>query len=994
MLKRARPKSLFLAGLLTLGATVLPGQSPKATTATTSQTADQMLARARQTYAERGGQEALPEFERVLALYREQHDRHGEAVVLGQIGNCYEAMSDYPHAIDTLQQSLKMKQELGDRLEQGKTLSNLGLVYWHTGDYAKAIDDQERALDIGRELKHQQLQAAAHNNLALVYDELGDYQRSLTNYQHALELFRAIKQPEGEEEALGNIGGVHLELGEFGEGEKYYRQAFEIDAANKFKRDASDDLGNLALCQLGLGQPQDAVATFDRALALAREGGFEQEEADWHKGKGSALLRLGKYDLAREEYRRAIQVYEQAGLKRELVEALNDEGTLLAQLGDGVSAEKDYRHAVELARAIGHPAGVTANLMSLADLEWRRQRYDQAAALYREAFARAQEAGEKGSMADSLVQLALTLRDQGRIKEALPSAQQALEIARSTGARLSEAQALYALGELARRGGEPARALENYDGGEKIAPAANDTELGWQLAYGRGQALEALARNEEAVAAYRRAVGIIEGVRNQLREERFQGGYIEDKFQVYVALVRLLLKMGKPGQAFVYSEKLRAQSYLNLLNHNQFAAASQKETELRSQIRELQRAVEQENQKPPSEQRRGRVAAFSARLAEAERQYQALIDDRRNSGPDDAAESALRVPMPEQVESRLPAHSALVEYIVGDDAVAIFVVTHDSVRAKRIPVRAADLRAKIELFRDLIAQGGSDDWIKPATSLYTLLVAPIEQAGWLKGVTRLAIVPHGALYYLPFAALPRPPNPARPDGNGQHFLVQDYVVSYLPAASALVYAPTAKDPEGSLFALAPARSHLPYAQDEARAVGAFFTERSLVIIGDGATETAFKRQAGRYGIIHLASHGFFDKVNPIFSGVELEPDAQNDGRLEVYEILRLRLKARLVTLSACETALGSGYFSEFPAGDDFVGLTRAFLSAGSSAVLASLWQVNDRSTMELMQGFYRDLGKSGDAVALRNAQLAMLGAGGRYAHPYYWAPFVLVGSTK
>jgi len=994
VLKRARPTSLFLAGLLTLGATVLPGQSPKATTATTSQTADQMLARARQTYAERGGQEALPEFERVLALYREQHDRHGEAVVLGQIGNCYEAMSDYPHAIDTLQQSLKMKQELGDRLEQGKTLSNLGLVYWHTGDYAKAIDDQKRALELGQELKHQQLQAAAHNNLALVYDELGDYQRSLTNYQHALELFRAIKQPEGEEEALGNIGGVHLELGEFREGEKYYQQAFEIDAANKFKRDASDDLGNLALCQLGLGQPQDAVATFDHALALAREGGFEQEEADWHKGKGSALLRLGKYDLAREEYRRAIQVYEQAGLKRELVEALNDEGTLLAQLGDGVSAEKDYRHAVELARAIGHPAGVTANLMSLADLEWRRQRYDQAAALYREAFARAQEAGEKGSMADSLVQLALTLRDQGRIKEALPSAQQALEIARSTGARLSEAQALYALGELARRGGEPARALENYAGGEKIAPAANDTELGWQLAYGRGQALEALARNEEAVAAYRRAVGIIEGVRNQLREERFQGGYIEDKFQVYVALVRLLLKMGKPGQAFVYSEKLRAQSYLNLLNHNQFAAASQKETELRSQIRELQRAVEQENHKPPSEQRRGRVAAFSARLAEAERQYQALIDDRRNSGPDDAAERALRVPMPEQVESRLPAHSALVEYIVGDDAVAIFVVRHDSVRAKRIPVRAADLRAKIELFRDLIAQGGTDDWIKPATSLYSLLVAPIEQAGWLKGVTRLAIVPHGALYYLPFAALPRPPNPARPDGNGQHFLVQDYVVSYLPAASALVYAPTAKDPEGSLFALAPARSHLPYAQDEARAVGAFFTERSLVIIGDGATETAFKRQAGRYGIIHLASHGFFDKVNPIFSGVELEPDAQNDGRLEVYEILRLRLKARLVTLSACETALGSGYFSEFPAGDDFVGLTRAFLSAGSSAVLASLWEVNDRSTMEFMQGFYRDLGKSGDAVALRNAQLAMLGAGGRYAHPYYWAPFVLVGSTK
>ncbi|HLW78275.1 MAG TPA: CHAT domain-containing tetratricopeptide repeat protein, partial [Terriglobia bacterium] len=767
-----------------------------------------------------------------------------------------------------------------------------------------------------------------------------------------------------------------------------YQQALAIDEAHKFKRAASDDLGNLALCQLGLGQPREAVTTFDQALALARDAGLKEEEADWHKGKGSALLSLGKYDLAREEYRQSILVYEQAGLKRELIEALNDEGNLHAQLGDSDSAEKDFRRAIDLARAIGHPAGVTANLTSLADLEWRRQRYDQAAALYREAVDRARDAGEKQSMANSLVQLALTLRDQGRIKEAVPAAQQGLEIARSTGAGLSEAQALYALGELARRGGENGKALEDYEAAEKIAKAAGNTELGWQLAYGRGQALESLSRNAEAVAAYRQAVEIIEGVRNQLREQRFQAGYLEDKFQVYVALVRLLLKMGKTSQAFAYSEKLRAESYLDLLNHNQLPVASQQEVELRARIRRFQQAIEDENQKPQSEQKRGRVETFSVRLAEAEHQYQALIDDRRNAGPEDAAERALRVPTLGQVQSKLPPETALIEYIVGDEGVAIFVVTRSGVQAKTVHVPAADLRAKVELFRDLVEQGRSDDWIQPAASLHALLIAPIEQAGWLKGVTRLYVVPHEVLYYLPFAALPRS------NGDGLRLVVQDYVVSYLPAASAVVYGQPAKDPPGSLFALAPARSHLQYAPQEARAVGAFFTEQSLVLTGGGATESAFKRQAGRYRIIHLATHGFFDKVNPIFSGVELEPDAKEDGRLEVHEILRLHLNARLVTLSACETALGSGYFSEFPAGDDFVGLTRAFLSAGSSEVLASLWQVNDRSTLELMQGFYRDVGKFGDAPALRNAQLAMLRAGGRFAHPYYWAPFVLVGAAK
>ncbi len=957
-----------------------------------------MLAQARQTYAEQGGREALPGFERALTLYREVHDRHGEAVVLGHIGNCYESMSDYPQAIDYLRRALAMKHELGDRLEEGKTLSNLGLVYWDMGDYPQAISHLTRALEIARQVKAKQLEASAHNNLGLVYDEMGDYQRSLPNYQQALELFRTVKHAEGEGQALGNIGGVYLQLGQYRQGAKYYQEALAIDEAHKFKRGASQDLGDLAHCQLGLGQPDEAVRTLDRALALAREAGLKKEEADWHKGKGSALLRLGKYDLARGEYQQSLMVYEQAGLKRELIEALNDEGTLLAHLGDNVAAEKDYQRAIELARAIGHPAGVTANLMSLGDLEWRRQRYDQAAALYREAFDRAREAGEKDAIAASLVQLALTLRDQGRIQEAIPKAQQALEVARSTGARLAEAQALYALGELAHRGAEEDKALEYYQAGEKIAQAAGDTELGWQLAYGRGQALEALTRNEEAATAYRQAVKIIEGVRSQLREERFQAGYIEDKFQVYVALVRLLLKMGKADQAFVYSEKLRAQSYLDLLNHNQLRAANEKEAELRARIRRLQQALEEENRKPQSQQKRGKVETFSSQLAEAEREYQALIDDRRQTGPEEAAERALAVPSPQRVQTRLPAHTALVEYIVGDDGLAIFVLTGSGVRATTVPVRAADLRAKIELFRDLVAREGIEDWAKPAASLYRLLIGPAEQAGWLKGITRLCVVPHEALWYLPFAALPRPA------GNGPRFLVQDYSLAYLPAASSLVYGPrtvgaggarpSSRDPAGSLLALAPARSRLPYAQEEVHAVSASFADHSRVLTGGSASEGALKQQAGNYQVIHLATHGFFDRVNPIFSGVELEPDAKEDGRLEVHEILRLRLNARLVTLSACETALGSGYFSQFPAGDDFVGLTRAFLSAGSSAVLASLWQVNDRSTLEFMRGFYAGLGKSGEAPALRDAQLAMLRAGGPYAHPYYWAPFVLLGATQ
>ena len=947
-------------------------------------TADEILAHARETVFKEGPRPALSELERALGIYRDIHDRHGEAVTLGYLGFCYRQLAEYPKALEYLQRSLAMKQELGDRLEEGKSLNFLGLTYWDMGDYPQAIDHLTRALNIAREVHNPQLEGTALNNLGLVSDEQGDYKHSLEIYQQALELHRSTHFERGESDTLGNIGGDYLLLGQYREALRYYQQALEADTRLQLKTSETIDLGNIALCQTGLGQLEEAVRTFDRALALARETGQKKEEADWHKGKGAALLGLGKYDGAREEYHQALHAYEQAGQKRELIEALSEDGNLLAHLGDIPTAEKDFRRAIDLARAIGHPRGVTANMMALADLEWRRQRFEQAAALYRQAFERARDANDRATMAKSLVELALTLSDQGRPEEAFPQAQKALDIARQTGASPLEAQALYVLGELARKGGDPKKALEHYAAGEQLVETTDNPELGWQLEYGNGQALEALQRDEEAVAVYRRAVEIIESVTSQLREERFQAGYLQDKYQVYVSLVRLLLKMGKTGEAFLYSEKLRARSYERLLNQSLPLGGDEVEVELRSRIRQLRRAIEDENAKPLVELKRQKVQVFTSELASAERLYQDLLDDHRRTRPSDPVARALAVPSSDRVRTMLPAEAALVAYVVGEESVVIFVLTRDNEHATTVPVRARDLRAKIELLRDLTAPGRGSDWVRPAESLRQILIAPVEQIGWLKGITKLYLVPNAVLNYLPYAAL------ARPDGEGVRLLVQDYVLAYLPAASALVYGPDQGDSERTLLALAPERSRLRFAPQEARSISALFPDRSLLLLGRSATKGAFKRQASQFRLIHLATHGFFDKFNPVFSGIALEPEAGDDGRLEVYEIMRLRLRARLVTLSACDTALGSGYFDEYPAGDDFVGLTRAFLYAGSSAVLASLWEVNDRSTMLIMNGFYRSLRETNSAEALAKAQRAMLASGGRYSRPYYWAPFIVL----
>jgi CHAT domain-containing protein len=196
-----------------------------------------------------------------------------------------------------------------------------------------------------------------------------------------------------------------------------------------------------------------------------------------------------------------------------------------------------------------------------------------------------------------------------------------------------------------------------------------------------------------------------------------------------------------------------------------------------------------------------------------------------------------------------------------------------------------------------------------------------------------------------------------------------------------------------MLAMAPANTRLVYTQQESQSVSQYFPTQHKVLLGNQATESSFKRLAGQYDVIHLATHGYFNKLNPLLSGVMLEPDAEEDGRMEVHEILGLRLNATLVTLSACDTALGTGYFADIPAGDDLIGLTRAFLYAGAPSVLASLWEVNDRSAVSLMRDFYGRLRTADKVTALAMTQRD-LRRRGVYRHPYYWSGFVLVGQMN
>ena len=577
--------------------------------------------------------------------------------------------------------------------------------------------------------------------------------------------------------------------------------------------------------------------------------------------------------------------------------------------------------------------------------------------------------------------------DRKHDEPALLGASEASRVAEQSGNLPAISLSRYVLGEVWKARAEYQQALDQYSAAGALQKQLRDPELGWRILYGRGQTLEALGKSDDAIGAYKEAIQIIEDTRSQISEERYRAGYIEDRYQVYVALVELLLKLGKAEDAFFYSEKLRARAYFDQLGPSASrvndAGVQQRVRELGEQIRSLRRAIKKEYALPEKERRGQALELYSAELERAERDYQELLDNSRNSAPDSRAHP-WTIAAAAEIQRLLPRDSALIEYVVGKQAVSILVITPTFVIGIPVLITSESLSYRTELLRDLITEQ-RPEWVQPARGLRRFLVDPLQAAGYLGKVHQLVIVPDGVLNYVPFAALPT-------SHNG--FLGDDYTVSYLPSAAALARQPGRTGSGRALLAMAPSDAHLPNVGAEVHSIGQMFPPSSRVVVGKAATKTLFKRVAGDYDYLHLATHGSLNRNAPSLSALELEPDEKNDGRLELHEIVDMRLRARLVTLSACETALGKGYFTETPAGDEFVGMTRAFLSAGSQNVLASLWAVNDESTRVLMIKFYRRLFETGGAEALAEAQRELRHSNARYRHPYHWAAFVMVGPTN
>ena len=368
------------------------------------------------------------------------------------------------------------------------------------------------------------------------------------------------------------------------------------------------------------------------------------------------------------------------------------------------------------------------------------------------------------------------------------------------------------------------------------------------------------------------------------------------------------------------------------------------------------------------------------RLKSLRKRHQDLLIDIKAQNPQLYQMISVEPIRVEQLSSLLQSGLSLVEYTLMIDEIAVWVVMKDGIAWTRVPTSRKEIRRLVREYRKRIQNIGPPGGLPER--LYQALISPVSDH--IKDVNILAIVPHDILHYLSFASLKAT----------EGYLIDRYALVYLSSASitTFLYTLPPRDMESKEKAIAVGNPELgemnydlPLAEMEAGSLRWTFPDLDL-LIRERAKESLLKENIGRYRVIHIASHGEFNELNPLFSSLKLAGDQKEDGSLEVNEVFPLPIKADLVSLSACQSGLG-----EITSGDELIGLNRAFFYSGARSVISSLWRVDDLSTALVMKHFYRLYHKENKAESLRRAQLTVRRS---FHHPAYWAGLSLSGDFR
>jgi CHAT domain-containing protein len=970
-------------------------------------TVDSMRRAGIKAFGADGPRAAVVIWRRALTRATANRDSAGMAALLGNIGAGLLEDGQVDSATTYLERARALAVAIGDLRVEANAVGSLAGAHEDRGDLAAARDAYAQSLGLRDRIGDTRGAAADHNNLGLLAQRLGDLEEARRQFDTALVLNRRDGRDEVAATNRVNLAGLASLSGDFARAVALYRDALATWRAHESWADAAVALHGLGQLELRRGDYPAARTALREALAIYGRTGPVAEELAVRRDLAGALAAAGDLQSARDELsraqRRADSTRAPPRARAGIALARAD---LALELNTLAEAQRLYARAEALYRLAAEPMGEAEAQEGRALLLLARDDAVRAQTLLETALRAQLGAGSARAAALTRISLGRALLARGDTARARRELARAAAELTQAGDPVASAAALGEWGALEAHAGAPIAADSLYRAalerlGDHIAP-----EVAWQVHAGWASVLRGQGATDAAARELRSALAELDRPSRSLALPERRSAFLADKWDVYAQLALVERDRGRVGAAFEASERLRAREMLELLARGRITAPPDtaqdlvaREQDLRRRIGELTHDLEQSD--ATDETLRGSDVALNASttresLVRAQETYADLLLEARERAPRHAALVAPDVTTWQGVARRLTPDAAFIEYLVSDSTTLAFVLTSDTIAVLDLGTRRRELARLVDFTRSVLtprpslrdAERASDSlWRAPLRRLHAALIAPVEATRLLEGKTRLTLVPHAELQYLPFAALL--------DGAG-HFLIERYELAMTPSASvwiALGDRPAA--PRGAgVLAFAPRTATLPGSVQEVATIQRLAGSDAQIMSGGAATESAFRRLAPTRRVLHLATYGVLNKQNPLFSFVQLAPDGVQDGRLEVHEVFGLTLAAELVVLSACQTGLGSGALADVPAGDDWVGLTRAFLHAGARRVMATLWPVDDWATAALMERFYgAGDGAAEPARAIAAAQRAMLTTPAT-AHPFYWAGFVVVKGSE
>jgi CHAT domain-containing protein len=850
--------------------------------------------------------------------------------------------------------------DLGQDLVEA--LSAAGGQRRQAGDLEGALSAFEAARDVADRAGLLRSAGRARTSAAQVLSLLGRYAESMAYVAQARALFVRIGDAEQEVRTILNGGILSRLTGDLDASLAAYDEARRRATELGETRLVVVALNNTAVLHINRGDRRSALLALEQAMAL-KQGPEDQLTADLLSNLGTVHFTQGNLELAADYLQRSLALHAKSDSFGTLHERIN-------------------------------LAGVYASL----------GRNTEARAVLEEAAAQAEKSGARERAARARTGLGWALMNEGRADAAAGEGERAVALAResNTPDALVLALVLLAEAEVGRgRADAGLRAAADAVGSAEALGSESRLASAHQA---HGVALLALGRGEEAAAAFERAIQAIEQQREQVAGgEVERQGFLESLMTPYLGLVEIHARAGRAEAALAQAERARARTLLDVLGAGRARLDGLLTAEERERQRRLREALAQagaaaQRLRQSAQPDAIRVAAATGRLQEARREYEAFRAAAFAAHPKMEARSGRATPWSaETTGTMLDARTLVVTYVVAEDHTYLFTLSRRAgLRMFRLAVGRRGLASRTREFRAGLAARDLGVRNAARTLCGTLLGPALPE---LRAHSRLLIVPEGPLWELPFQALECSPG---------RYLLDERALAYAPSLTALREmsrrGPPPARPSSVLALGNPAIGEprqrqvaalrggvlapLPEAEDEVRALRRLYP-RSAVYLGADARESRVKEEAGRHRLLHLAAHGILDDQSPLYSHLVLArpaPGEGDDGLLEAWEIMELDLQADLAVLSACETGRG-----RVAPGEGLIGLSWAFSVAGCPTTVVSHWKVDSASTSRLMVEFHRRLARGRPkADALREAALAVK-ADPRYAHPFYWAGFIVLG---